>query len=87
MAELAEIKKRYGKLTENVLSKGEEIYLRLKDDLERENKGRYIVMEPETGEYFIGDDELQLIKTARQKFPDKIFRIKKIGHKAAGFLR
>lgn len=87
MTPFKEIKQRYAKVTEKVIVDGDRVYLQLKDKLESAHKGKYIVLEPETGEYFLGDDELQLVKTAKQKFPDKAFCIKKIGHKAAGFLR
>ena len=87
MESLKEFKKKYKKITKRVSKKGEEVYQKIKDELEKEHKGKFIIIEPESGEYFIGDDKLNLVKMACKKFPDKIFKMRKIGYRASGFLR
>lgn len=87
MESLKEFKKKYGKISKAVSKRGDRIYQQIKDKLEKDYKGKFIIIEPDSGEYFVGDDELELVKIASKKFPDKIFNMKKVGYRAAGFLR
>jgi len=87
MEKFEEFKIKYRKISESVSQKGNEIYQKIKDNLEKDYKGKYIIIEPESEEYIIGDDKLELVKKARQKFPDKIFNVKRIGYKVSGYLR
>lgn len=60
--------------------KGKEIYQNLKATLEPEHKGEYLVIEVESGDYFIGRTIEEAGKKARRKYPDKIFHLIKIGY-------
>lgn len=42
-------------------------------------QGLIAAIEPETGEWFLGETLLEAIKKARQKYPDKIFYSIRIG--------
>lgn len=67
-----------------VTREGEKIYQeKLKSELEPELKGRFVVIEPESGDYFVAADPTQANKKARRKYPDKLFYLKKIGFEAA----
>lgn len=66
----------------SLFEKGRKIYKRLKSKLEGKYKGRIIAIEPETGGYVIGKDELDAALKAQHKFPGKIFDFFRIGYTA-----
>ena len=50
-------------------SKAEKIYYKLKDKLEkRYSKDNYVVINPETEDYFIGKTSVEAMKKARDKY-------------------
>lgn len=59
---------------------GKKIYQELKDSLETEHKGEYLAIEVESGDYFIGKTIEEAGEKARQKYPDKVFHLIKIGY-------
>ena len=67
---------------EQMAEKGEEIYSAEKDRLEKENKGKFLAIEVDSGKYFIGKDQMEAFRKARKKFPKKIFYFIRIGFPA-----
>ena len=65
-----------------IFEKGRKIYKRLRSKLESKYKGKIIAIEPDTGEYIIGNDELDAALKAQHKFPGKIFDFFRIGYVA-----
>lgn len=65
---------------------GEEIYKRLKKQLEPKYKGKIMAIEIDSGDYFIGDTVSDADKKAKQKYPDKIFHFVKIGYPIVYYL-
>ena len=65
-----------------IFNKGKNIYKRLKSKLEKKNKGNIIAIEPDSGGYVIGRDELDAALKAQHKFPGKIFDFFRIGYTA-----
>lgn len=63
-------------------SKGKQIYATLQEKLEPEHRGKIVVIDPDTGDYFLGDTLLEADRKARQKHPDKVFYAVKIGYPA-----
>lgn len=59
--------------------KGKAVYKKLQPKLKKD-KGKIVAIEIESGDYFIGDDELEAARKARSKFPDKIFVFFRIGY-------
>lgn len=59
--------------------KGKSVYKKLQPKLKKD-KGKIVAIEIESGDYFIGDDELEAARKARNKFPDKIFVFFRIGY-------
>lgn len=45
-----------------------------------ERKGEAIVIEVESGDYFLGKHGIEATRKARAKYPDKIFFLGKIGY-------
>lgn len=66
------------------VDKAEAIYAnRLKAVLEPENIDKYVVIEPESGDYFLGDTMNEATQAARRVHPDKLTHAMRVGHKAA----
>ncbi|MFQ6061960.1 MAG: hypothetical protein ACE5J9_02130 [Methanosarcinales archaeon] len=63
-------------------SKGERIYLSLKNKLEPTHKDEIVAIDVDTGEYFLGKNTIEAVKKGRKKYPNKVFYTVKIGHKA-----
>ena len=69
---------------EEVQSRGETIYREeLRDKVEAGNKGKFLVVDIETGEYEIDEDDLQATKRALAKRPDGVFCGLRIGYPTA----
>lgn len=69
---------------EDVESHGEEIYKqRIRQNVEAGNKGKFVVIDIETGEYEIDKDDLQATKRALAKRPDAILYGVRIGYPTA----
>ena len=71
---------------EEFTKKGKTIYRKLQPKFKKD-KGKIVAIEIESGDYFIGEDELEAAKKARGKSPDKIFVFFRIGHPAVQKLR
>jgi len=69
------------------VAKGKKIYKKLKPKIEHDNKGKVVAIEIESGEYVIGEDELDAAIKAKNKFPNKIFDFIRIGYKTVHKLR
>lgn len=62
---------------------GEQIYQNeLKEKLEKENIGKFVAIEAESKDYFIGVTQTEATLKAKKKYPDKIFYMVKIGFPA-----
>ena len=61
--------------------KGEEVYSRIGKELEKRYWGKYAAIEVESGECFIGDGVVEAVRKAKEKYPQKIFYVKRVGFK------
>lgn len=64
-----------------IVEKGKAVYARLREQLEPEHNGEVIVIEVESGDYFLGKDGIEARKKARDKYPDKVFYMGRVGHR------
>ena len=63
-----------------VAEKGEQLYQeKLKPILEPKENGRFVTIEVNSGEFFLGDSLLEALQRARQKYPDRLFHTIKVG--------
>ena len=69
------------------VDRGKRIYKRLKPELEAKYKGKVIAIDVESGNYVIGEDELDAALKAKRLFPDKIFDFIRIGYPVVHKLR
>jgi hypothetical protein len=59
---------------------GEAIYQeRLKSALEPAHHGEIVVIEVESGDYFLGRSVVEAIKKGRTRHPDKLFYLVRVG--------
>lgn len=67
-----------------VIRKAKELYERnLKHDLETTQRDKFVAIEPESGDYFVGDTLDDAVKLARNKHPGKLSHTIRVGHRAA----
>lgn len=54
----------------------------LRERLERNEFGRYVSIEPESAEYFLGDTFDDAVNQAIDKYPERLTHTIRIGHRA-----
>jgi hypothetical protein len=70
--------------TKSVIERARRIYAdQLQAALEAEHLNRFVAIEPESGEYFLGDTFDEAVKSARAKHPSRLTHTIRIGHRAA----
>ena len=70
--------------TRSVIDRAKQIYAQgLQMALERAHRDRYVAIEPDSGEYFLGDTFEQAVRAARGKYPARSSHTMRIGHAAA----
>jgi hypothetical protein len=70
--------------TRSVVARAKEIYAgQLQVELESRCRDRFVAIEPESGEYFLGDTFDEAVKSARTKYPTRLSHTIRIGHSAA----
>ncbi len=71
----------------NQLERGMKLYEeRLKSKLEPEHNGQSVVLEVESGDYFLGRTATEAYKKAKESHPGKEFAFLRVGSKAAFFV-
>ena len=55
----------------------------LQTQLEAEHLGRHVAIEPDSGEFFLGDSFGEAVSAARDAHPNRISFVIRIGHQAA----
>ena len=70
--------------TKSVIERAKRLYAdQLRTVLEPQHTNRFVAIEPESGEYFLGDTLDEAVKSARAKHPSRLSHIIRIGHRAA----
>lgn len=68
----------------NIAQRAKQIYNeRLKAQLESSDPDRFVAIEPDSGEYFLGETLSEAIGKSRQKYPDRLAHAIRVGHPAA----
>ena len=68
------------------IREAEEIFKKANKDLSSKDKGKIIAIDSDSGDYFIGDSEIEAYKKAIKKYPEKKFVFKRIGFSATHFV-
>lgn len=67
-----------------IITSAEKLYEeRLKRELEENHMHEYVVIEPESGEYFLGRTVSEATQKARAVYPHRRSHIMRVGHRAA----
>jgi hypothetical protein len=70
--------------TKAVIERAKRIYAeQLRAVLEPHHRDRFVAIEPESGEYFLGDTFDEAVKSAQAKHPSRLSHTIRIGHRAA----
>jgi len=59
--------------TTEFAKRGREIYYKINPELEKEHKGEVLLIEIESGDYFVDKDPDEAMRKAKAKYPDRIF--------------
>ena len=68
---------------EKLTSAGKKVYEKIKNQYEPKYNGKYLAIEPESGEAFIHDAAAYAMIMAKKKYPESLFFVLKIGSEAA----
>lgn len=70
--------------TKSVANRAKSLYeTELRSILESEHRDRFVAIEPDSGEYFLGDTYGDAVMSARAAHPDRISFVIRVGHSAA----
>jgi len=69
--------------TRSVIERSKKIYEQHRESLEAEHRDRYVAIEPQSGEIFLGDTFDDAVKAARTEYPSRLSHTIRIGHEAA----
>jgi hypothetical protein len=70
--------------TKSVIERAKRIYAeQLQAELESRHRNRFVAIEPDSGDYFLGDTFDEAVKVARAKHPSRLSHTIRIGHSAA----
>ncbi len=70
--------------TKAIIERAKRLYAeQLQASLEPHHLHRFVAIEPESGEYFLGDTFDEAVKLARAKYPSRLSHTIRIGHRTA----
>jgi hypothetical protein len=69
-----------------IAEKGAAIYEKIKGDYEPDRNGKYLAIEIDSEESYLGDNGGEAIEAARKAHPEKFFYLVKIGFSSAEIL-
>lgn len=72
--------------------RGEEVYegsvrAKVEDEAGGANDGRFVVLDVDTGDYELADEAVVATARLRERRPDAVFYLKRVGHRAAFRMR
>lgn len=68
-------------LREAVIRQGRQLYEeKLKAELEPKHTGRFVAIEPNTGDYFLGNTSTEALLAAHTAMPNSRFYLKRVGY-------
>lgn len=72
---------------DDLVESGQRLYdERLRDLLEPSQAGRYVAIDPDSGNYFLGDTGTEALLEARHALPETMFYLARVGYPAADTL-
>lgn len=71
---------------DELTEKGEDVYDRIRNKVEEKYRGLFIAIEADSGDYAIAESSLEAVDRAREKHPESVFYVKRIGYRVARIL-
>ena len=68
------------------IKKANKLFERINKKLAQQFKGKIVAIDTESGNYFIGNSELDAYKNAIKEYPNKKFIFKRVGFDSAHFV-
>ena len=62
-----------------IVRKSEAIYQNIKTEMEANHKGKFLAIDPESGDYYLAKTSLEAILNGRKEHPNTVFYIIRIG--------
>jgi len=66
-----------------ISKKGRQIFEVLDPELSKTHRGQFVVIEVDSGDYFLGKTPMEADQQARAKYPGKVFFMGRIGYRTA----
>ena len=73
----------YPREIRQISKQGKALFEKLAPELRERYYGNFVAIEVDSGDYFIGETEIDANKKARTKYPGKVFYLGRIGYRAA----
>lgn len=73
--------------TEDLDRLGWSRYREIRDELEPQHFGEYVMIEVESGDYFLGETPDEALERAEAEHPDRAFCLIRVGHAVANKLK
>lgn len=84
---MSTLRKEGADAADDLAESGQRLYdERLRELLEPSQAGRYVAIEPVSGEYFLGDTGTEALLEARRALPEAMFYLARVGYPAADTL-
>jgi len=71
---------------QKIAEEGSKIYEKIKSKYEPDNKGRFLAINIDTEEHFLGDTSSEAVELAKKSHPDKVFYVVRIGYSSTEIL-
>lgn len=68
---------------QKIAEEGAKIYERIKNQHDSKEKGKFLAIEIESEDVFLGETSAEALMSARQAHPNKVFYVVKIGYDVA----
>ena len=68
------------------IKEANKLFERINKKLAQQFKGKIVAIDADSGNYFIGDSELDAYKNAIKKYPNKKFIFKRVGFDSTHFV-
>ena len=72
--------------TRSVMERAKTVYEAHRDEWEGSHLGKFVTIEPESGEWFFAESFDAAVRAARLKFPERISHTIKVGYGATLFI-
>lgn len=63
-----------------IVDEGEKVYEQVKSQYEPQHNGKFLAIEIDSKDVFFGEHSKDAVEQAKQKYPDKVFYVVKIGY-------